>query len=113
MDSVIEHLENHPHAFVKDGVVIGVYLFAEHDENLIQQIAAEQSADTAVSCCVYGLASVNWLFDGAALIPPRPYPSWNWNPDNSQYEAPVGMPNNGKQYNWDESTLQWIEVAND
>ena len=45
--------------------------------------------------------------DGFA--PPRPYPSWNLDPDVCQWVAPVPMPEDGKRYSWDEATTSWVE----
>ena len=43
--------------------------------------------------------------DGFAA--PRPYPSWNLDPDVCQWVAPVPMPEDGKRYSWDEATTSW------
>ena len=44
------------------------------------------------------------------FIPPKPYPSWNLNEETCQWEAPVPMPQDGKNYTWDEPTTNWVEV---
>lgn len=38
---------------------------------------------------------------------PQPYPSWVW-VDGKGWVAPVPMPTDGKDYNWDEATQNWI-----
>lgn len=43
--------------------------------------------------------------DGFA--PPRPYESWNLDPDTCQWVAPVPMPTDGKTYSWNETTQTW------
>lgn len=43
--------------------------------------------------------------DGFA--PPRPYPSWNLDPDVCQWVAPVPMPTDGQMYSWNETTQTW------
>ena len=45
-----------------------------------------------------------------AFISPQPYPSWTLDEDTCQYEAPVAYPDDGKMYQWDEDTTNWIEV---
>jgi hypothetical protein len=40
------------------------------------------------------------------------FPSWIFNEFNCTFEAPVSYPQDGKQYRWDESTINWIEVIN-
>ena len=36
---------------------------------------------------------------------PQPYPSWTRN--NGIWDAPKPMPQDGKLYNWDETTQEW------
>lgn len=43
-----------------------------------------------------------------AFISPQPYPSWTLNTNTAQWESPIPYPTDGKRYNWDESTLNWI-----
>tara|TARA_Y100000361_G_C10992284_1_gene254774 strand:+ start:188 stop:511 length:324 start_codon:yes stop_codon:yes gene_type:complete len=38
-----------------------------------------------------------------------PYPSWVLNNTTYKYEPPVAYPNDGKIYEWDESTKSWKE----
>ena len=49
--------------------------------------------------------------DKDAFIPPQPYSSWTLNNDTCQWEAPVAMPNDGKFYDWNESTKSWDEIV--
>ena len=44
-----------------------------------------------------------------AFISPQPYPSWLPNEQTCVWEPPVAMPDDGKQYTWNESTISWIE----
>ena len=39
------------------------------------------------------------------------YASWTFNEETCRYEPPVPYPTDGKQYQWDEPTLLWIEVV--
>ena len=43
--------------------------------------------------------------DGFA--PPRPYESWNLDPDTCQWVAPVPMPTDGGRYSWNEANQAW------
>lgn len=45
-----------------------------------------------------------------AFIPPRPglFPSWYLHETRHIYLPPVEAPDDGKAYDWDESTLSWI-----
>ena len=41
----------------------------------------------------------------------QPYQSWIGNEEKMTWAAPTPMPNDGKQYSWDESTKSWIEAT--
>ena len=56
-------------------------------------------------------AGIGYTYDAVrdAFIAPQPFPSWVLNEQTCQWGAPVPMPTDGKRYNWDEATLNWIE----
>ena len=58
-------------------------------------------------------AGVGYSYDEArdAFISPKPYPSWVLNEDSCQWEAPVAYPEDGKDYVWNESNTEWVEVV--
>lgn len=43
---------------------------------------------------------------------PPPYPSWQVDPDEMAYVAPVPEPAHG-DWSWDEAGLQWVEAPYD
>jgi hypothetical protein len=45
-----------------------------------------------------------------AFVPPKPFASWILDEETGLWEAPSEKPDDGKQYNWDESNLQWVET---
>jgi len=45
------------------------------------------------------------------FVPPRPFGSWNLDPDTCQWVPPVEMPSDGKMYSWDEASINWREVT--
>jgi len=49
--------------------------------------------------------------DRDAFIPPKPFDSWVLNEETCLWEAPVPMPDDGKDYRWDEEKQSWVEVA--
>ncbi len=53
----------------------------------------------------YMAAPIDWF------APPRPYESWNLDPDTCKWVAPVPMPTDGQMYSWDEETQAWVEVT--
>lgn len=57
-------------------------------------------------------AGIGYLYDEQldAFISPQPYPSWNLNKQTCLWDPPVPLPNDGKEYFWDESSLSWVEA---
>lgn len=58
-------------------------------------------------------AGIGFTYDRTrdAFIPPKPFPSWVLNDDTCLWDAPVAMPDDGKFYQWNEDTLNWVEVT--
>jgi hypothetical protein len=58
-------------------------------------------------------AGIGFTYDRVkdAFIPPKPFASWVLNEDTCLWNAPVAMPNDGKFYQWDEATNNWVESA--
>lgn len=46
-----------------------------------------------------------------AFIPPKLFNSWVLNYNTCLWESPIPMPEDNKNYNWDESSLNWIELV--
>jgi len=59
-------------------------------------------------------AGVGYTYDSErdVFIPPQPYASWVLDEVTCLWAAPVAMPTDDKQYNWDESTQSWVEFQN-
>jgi len=47
--------------------------------------------------------------DKDGFIPIQSFPSWILNETTCRWEAPVAMPDDGKPYRWNETTLSWQE----
>jgi hypothetical protein len=58
-------------------------------------------------------AGIGYSYDRTkdAFIPPKPFASWVLNEETCLWDAPVAMPSDGKMYQWDENTTNWIEVT--
>lgn len=37
--------------------------------------------------------------------------SWIFNETTCQYDPPIQYPNDGKNYNWDETVVNWVEIT--
>lgn len=61
----MEHQQEHPHAFIKDGRVTSVAVFTEHNQELIEHIKVEHNLDSIVCCCDYGsIPALYAVWDG-------------------------------------------------
>ena len=58
-------------------------------------------------------AGIGFTYDRIrdAFIPPQPFPSWTLDDETCLWNAPVAYPDDGKSYNWDEATTNWVEVT--
>jgi hypothetical protein len=59
-------------------------------------------------------AGIGYSYDEArdAFIPPKLFESWLLNEETCNWEAPKPYPTDGKLYNWDEESQEWIEYVN-
>ena len=57
-------------------------------------------------------AGIGFTYDSTndVFYAPQPYPSWILNNTTWTWEAPVAYPTDGKQYMWNEKTINWKEV---
>lgn len=58
--------------------------------------------------------TVEWVQDQGWVQTPKPikpYPSWVKNADETGWEAPTPVPDDGQPYVWDEDSLSWVVVT--
>jgi hypothetical protein len=57
-------------------------------------------------------AGIGYTYDSErdAFIPPKPYASWVLDEDTCRWQAPTAYPTDGKLYQWNEDTVNWVEV---
>ena len=57
-------------------------------------------------------AGVGFTYDAErdAFIRPKPFDSWVLVEETCQWQAPIPHPQDGKRYDWDEDSVNWIEV---
>lgn len=56
-----------------------------------------------------GFGSV-FIAEANIFTDPQPYASWSLN-SNHNWEAPIPMPTDGKDYEWNEEALSWVEIT--
>ena len=61
----------------------------------------------------YNTAGIGYTYDPVldAFIASKPFPSWLLNTNTCEWKAPVPYPTDGKIYNWNEETQQWVEIT--
>tara|TARA_B100000378_G_scaffold124559_1_gene100569 strand:+ start:94 stop:477 length:384 start_codon:yes stop_codon:yes gene_type:complete len=61
----------------------------------------------------YNYAGIGFTYDygNDAFYAPQPYPSWTLNKTTFEWQAPIGYPNDGKDYIWNESSTSWKEIT--
>ena len=57
-------------------------------------------------------AGIGYTYDATndVFYAPQPFNSWILNKTTWTWEAPIAYPTDGKLYNWDESTKNWILI---
>ena len=58
----------------------------------------------------YGNIGFTYDFTRDAFYIPKPYPSCTLNESTCQWEYPISYPIDGKTYEWDEATTNWVEI---
>lgn len=55
-------------------------------------------------------AGVGFTYDSVndVFYAPQPYPSWTLNQSTWLWDAPTPLPQDDKEYKWDETTLTWV-----
>lgn len=58
-------------------------------------------------------AGIGFTYDreNDVFYAPQPFASWNLNQSTWSWEAPTPMPNDGKEYKWNEATTSWVAKA--
>ena len=72
----------------------------------------DDDADTTLVGVVKVLSEVEFNADKQAEhLARQPYPSWVGDINTMSWQSPVRYPQDGKYYQWDESIINWVEVA--
>jgi hypothetical protein len=57
-------------------------------------------------------AGIGFTYDKKldAFIPPQPYPSWKLDTETCLWDAPIPLPQDDNEYEWDEETQNWQQI---
>ncbi len=94
----------------------GVTNWELHYQNIREQVCKRTSYNTSGDvhsgdgvAFRKNYAGIGYTYDETrdAFIPPKPYDSWTLNETTCLWEAPTAYPDDGQQYEWNESTTSW------
>ena len=57
----------------------------------------------------YAAIGYTYDVDNDIFIGPKPHADWVLDTNTSSWVAPVDMPDDGKEYDWDETTSSWVD----
>lgn len=104
------------YALVKDQTVINCIVLDDSDLSVQTDVIEHYGADQCVLISEEDLSFVETgsLWNGTNFSAPQPFPSWIWNENTRKWDAPTPQPEQVnpsivKVYEWDESTLDWVE----
>jgi hypothetical protein len=77
------------------------------------ELAESITGLTAVEYTDENPAGTNWTYNSTTgkFRSPQTFPSWIYNEEIKQWEAPVGYPVDDKNYLWNETSLSWEETV--
>ena len=106
-------------AKVEDGIVTEVIVAEQAHVDTLSGTWVQTSYNTKGNVHVLGgtpfrknYAGKGHTYDSVrdAFYQPQPYPSWTLNETTCKWEAPVAFPTDGKIYEWNENTTNWVEI---
>ena len=120
----MSHIHTDSHfAKVLNGIVINV-IAAEPEffNTLVKPIESSNGQWIQTSYHTYGgknpegtplrknYGSIGFTYDSVrdAFFAPQPYESWTLDEETCLWHAPVAMPTDEKEYEWNEESTQWV-----
>jgi hypothetical protein len=94
------------YAFVKDNFVVNTAIIDDTNVELIQHLKQELNLDYVVEATEK--TQIGATYDGVLFWTHKPYDSWI--KGEEEWVAPLPKPDENKVYEWDETTLYWVEV---
>ena len=105
------------HAKIETGIVTQVIVTMDSDEDTFSDRMLAETGETWIRTSYngrirYNYAGIGYVYDSIrdAFIPPRHFDSWVLDEATCQWKAPIEYPNDGKNYQWNESELKWDSV---
>lgn len=76
------------------------------DAEFIKKIPGNWVEDASNTAMVNGFYDAN----NRIFFPQSPYQSWRFNKSSHEWQAPIPMPTDGRNYYWDDLTDSWKEI---
>ena len=110
---VLPDVKGYQFIFAKESVyTIDTNADGSYAEAPLYYGTCDDDADTTLVGVLKVLTQVEFDADKQAEHQARkPYPSWVGDIDTMSWQPPVTYPQDGKYYQWDESIINWVEVA--
>ena len=102
-------MANSNYAMIKDSLVVGVIVFDEPSDEILNHFKEYHSVDSIILASEKGM--VGSTYDGTKFWMPSPFPSWIKNEELNEWQAPIAYPEDEKNYSWNEETLSWDEIG--
>ena len=110
---VMPEVKGFQYSFAKESVYpIDTNADGSYAEMPLYYGTCDDDADTSLTGVVKVLTEAEFNADKQAEHQARkPYPSWVGDIDTMSWQPPVPYPQDGKQYYWDEETINWAEAV--
>jgi hypothetical protein len=101
----------------EDGILQNTAIFIDGDTITMERVKEEFNAHAYYKMNLEKeLALIGTAYwNGSRFVLPSPYPSWVFNEEINDWEAPIPMPTfdpeDPRYYEWDEATTSWIEIS--
>ena len=86
----------------------GTYLGIHYDVNPVSSQMTESADQSKAFRKNYAGKGSIYHPNLDAFSPPKPYPSWVLDENTAVWRAPVAIPTDGQEYDWDEATTSWV-----
>lgn len=94
---------------IEAGVVRNVIVWGDNSKAQYEADGWDQAIETT------GLErqpGIDWTWDKTnGFREPQPYPSWSWSKAQASWIPPTARPDDGQNYQWDETTTSWVVVS--
>ena len=82
-------------------------------EKMLEQIVDKYDLPDQSKALRKNFAGVGGTYDPVrdAFYAPKKFNSWILNESTCLWEAPVALPSDGKEYEWNETTKAWDEIT--